>query len=159
MKTILVITLSFIIALVLEMIPLPWAANWVRPEWVLLVLIYWVMILPDKVGVNVAFILGLFMDLSKGTLLGSHALAFVIIAYFIARFYSRLKLPSIWQQLFLVLIFVFAFQTFEFWVWGLSGVVRGVGDGRYWLATISSVLVWPLVYVGLRVYQNYYKVY
>ena len=163
MKNTLVITMSFLFALILEIIPMSWLANWMRPEWVLLVLIYWVMVLPDKVGVSIAFILGLLMDLIKGSLLGEHALAFVIIAYIIARFCPRIRLLPLMQQMVVIFLFLFVYQTFQFWMWSFSGV--GIGEapvtdkGMYWLSSLTSVIIWPLVYTFLRFYQNRYKVY
>ncbi len=158
-KTTTVITISFVLALLLEIIPISSLANWIRPEWVLLVLIYWVMMLPDKVGVSIAFILGLFMDLIKGTLLGAHALAFVIIAYLFTRFCPRMRLLPLWQQVVVIFLFLFVYKTFQFWVWGLSGVGETVGRGMYWLSSITSAIIWPLVYTLLKAYQNRYKVY
>ena len=71
----LTIALSFFVALILTIIPLPdWMASF-RPEWVALTLIYWSMALPQRVGVGIGWGLGLALDVLKGALLGQHALA------------------------------------------------------------------------------------
>ena len=57
-----VILLTFIAALLLTVIPLPDWARYLRPDWVGLVLIYWCMALPDRVGVTTGWLMGLMVD-------------------------------------------------------------------------------------------------
>ena len=70
-----VILLTFVIALLLTVIPLPDWARYLRPDWVGLVLIYWCMALPERVGVTTGWFMGLLVDLLTGTVLGQHALS------------------------------------------------------------------------------------
>jgi rod shape-determining protein MreD len=65
---------------------LPWAGTWLlaRPDFVLLVILFWTMHEPRSIGQGVAFALGLLMDVSDSMLLGQHALAYVI-AVFVAQ--------------------------------------------------------------------------
>jgi rod shape-determining protein MreD len=62
---------------------LPWSGNWMlaRPDFVLIVLLFWTLHEPRSIGQGVAFALGLLMDVSDSMLLGQHALAYVIAAY------------------------------------------------------------------------------
>ena len=62
---------------------LPWSGNWLlaRPDFVLIVLIFWIVNEPRSIGQGVAFALGLLVDVSDSTLLGQHALAYVIAAF------------------------------------------------------------------------------
>jgi rod shape-determining protein MreD len=59
---------------------LPWSGTWLltRPDFVLLVLIFWAIHQPRSIGQGVAFAMGLLMDVSDSMLLGQHALAYVI---------------------------------------------------------------------------------
>ena len=68
---------TILIAFMLEILPLPGFIIWFRPAWTLLVLIYWAMALPEVVGVGYAFMVGIFLDVLTGTLLGEHAFAMV----------------------------------------------------------------------------------
>ena len=69
------------IAYLLALVPFPeWAMNY-RPEWVPMVLIYWVMALPYRIGIGSAWIVGLVLDILEGSILGLNAMALVIIAY------------------------------------------------------------------------------
>lgn len=62
---------------------LPWSGVWLltRPDFVLLVLLFWVLHEPDSIGQGVAFALGLLMDVSDSMLLGQHALAYVVAVF------------------------------------------------------------------------------
>lgn len=159
MRTFLIITLTFLLAIVLEIVPMPLWAVWARPEWVLLILIYWALMAPDRVGVGIAFLIGLLMDLLMGTLLGEHALAFVLITYFVVRFGALIRLFPLWQQAFLVFFFVFLCQAFKFWVWGSTGGLSLAIGWLYWLPGMISAVLWPWVYTLLRGYQSRYRAY
>ncbi|MGB5178147.1 MAG: rod shape-determining protein MreD, partial [Gammaproteobacteria bacterium] len=93
-----VIVFTFIIALLLTVIPLPDWARYMRPDWVGLVLIYWCMALPERVGVATGWFTGLMVDLLTGTLLGQHALSLTVVAYITLKFHLRLRLVPVWQQ-------------------------------------------------------------
>ena len=62
---------------------LPWSGNWLlaRPDFVLIVLIFWTVTEPRSIGQGVAFALGLLVDVSDSMLLGQHALAYVIAVF------------------------------------------------------------------------------
>ena len=60
-----------------------WTGNWllIRPDFVLLVLLFWTIHEPRTIGQGIAFFLGLLMDVGDSMLLGQHALAYVIAVY------------------------------------------------------------------------------
>jgi rod shape-determining protein MreD len=62
---------------------LPWSGGWLlaRPDFVVLVLIFWSVHEPRSIGQGVAFALGLLMDVSDSMLLGQHAFAYVIAIF------------------------------------------------------------------------------
>jgi len=62
---------------------LPWSGKWllVRPDFVLLVLVFWALHEPRSIGQGVAFAVGLLMDVSDSMLLGQHAFAYVIATF------------------------------------------------------------------------------
>ena len=62
---------------------LPWTGRWLlaRPDFVLIVLIFWTVHEPRSIGQGVGFALGLLMDVSDSMLLGQHALAYVIAVF------------------------------------------------------------------------------
>jgi rod shape-determining protein MreD len=62
---------------------LPWSGPWLlaRPDFMLLVLLFWVIHEPRNVGQGMAFTLGLFVDVADSTLLGQHAMGYVIAVF------------------------------------------------------------------------------
>ena len=75
------IALTLIAALMLNLLPWSGVWLWVKPDFVALVVLYWCIEQPRKVGFVSAWMMGLFMDVADGTLLGQHALAYSILAY------------------------------------------------------------------------------
>lgn len=143
-----VIVLSFIAALALTVVPLPdWLAA-VRPEWVVLVLIYWCMALPERVGVGVGWMAGLLLDVLRGGLLGQHALSLAVIAYLTLQLYQRLRVFPLWQQAFSVFILVLLHLMLQLWIKGISG--QPAGAWGWLLPAFSSMLLWPIVFLLLR---------
>ena len=62
---------------------LPWSGPWLlaRPDFVLIVILFWALHEPRTVGQGVAFAMGLLMDVSDSMLLGQHAFAYVLAVY------------------------------------------------------------------------------
>ena len=75
------ILFSFITALLLTIVVLPDWARPARPELVPMLLIYWCLMVPERVGVGTSWLIGLMMDVALGALLGQHALAYALIAW------------------------------------------------------------------------------
>ncbi len=89
-----IIILSLVIALMLDIVPLPQALLWWRPEFALLVLLYWVMMAPYHISVGIGFAVGLLVDLFNGSVLGQSAFVFVVLAYLVAKFAQWLRVLS-----------------------------------------------------------------
>jgi len=155
MRIFFIISFSFLIALLLEILPFPGWAVWIKPGWAGLVLIFWVLVLPYHVGMIAACFVGLLMDLLMGTLLGEHAAAFVAIAYFLLRFHVRIRLLPLWKQSVVIFVMLLLCQTFFSWVSGLAGGFRA--DSRFWLPALSSAVIWPWVYTVLNSYMKRYR--
>lgn len=144
----LVIHLSLIVGLTLMILPLPEWAQAYRPNWVALILIYWSMALPKRVGLWYALIAGLLVDTLQGTLLGQHALALVIIMYININFYQRIRVLSLPQQSLYILTLLFVCQVMVVWVEGIMG--RPTSVSAYLGAPMVGMMIWPWVFVILR---------
>ena len=75
------IAVTLIAALLLNLLPWSGVLLWLKPDFVALVVLYWCIEQPRKVGFVAAWLLGLFMDVADGTLFGQHALAYSILVY------------------------------------------------------------------------------
>lgn len=150
------VLLSFALAALLQIVALPIWAQWWRPQCLALVLIYWVMALPHRVGLTTAFLVGLFYDLLCGAVLGQHALGLVLVAYGAGLLYQRLRLFALWQQGVVVLLLMMIYQLTGHWVQSLSG--RGAQSLHFLLPVLSSALIWPFVFVTLRSFRRRFEV-
>jgi rod shape-determining protein MreD len=151
-----VIFLSLMTALVLMLLPMPEWTVWLRPAWVLLMLIYWNITLPYQVGVAIAFIMGILMDLLTGTLLGEHALALTIVIYFVSRTYLRLRMYPLLQQGISIFLFVLFYQFIIYCIQGFIGELPATQ--LYWLSSITSMLLWPWLFILMRDCRRWFKI-
>ncbi|WP_196137360.1 rod shape-determining protein MreD [Aliikangiella sp. G2MR2-5] len=142
------IIISFAVAMLLNVMPLPEVIATFKPDWVALVLVYWVMALPNRVGVFSGWALGLFVDVLYGTLFGIHAVSFAVVAFIIQIIYHRLRLFPRWKQAVNIAVVVGIHRLI---VITLTGIVEPVKvDYRYWLPLIGVAVLWPWVFVLLR---------
>lgn len=75
------IPFTLVVGLLLNLLPWSGTLLWVRPDFVALVLLYWCIEQPRRIGFVTAWLLGLLMDVADGSLFGQHALAYSILAY------------------------------------------------------------------------------
>ena len=151
-----VIVLSFTLAYVLAVLPLP---DWLleaRPEWLALALIYWTIALPHRVGILTALVLGIGMDVLEGAVLGQNALALVVVALLSLLLYQRFRVFSLSQQVIVVFVLVGIHQLFCQWVQNLEGA--GATTQLFLLPAFSSALLWPVVLHVLRGVRRHYRV-
>ncbi len=139
---------SFLAALMLSSLPLPDVAIVFRPEWLMLVLIYWCMVRPDRIGIFSGWLLGLVLDVMYGSLLGQNAMALALIAYLVNIFHLRLRVFPIWQQSFSVFLMAIIYLGLTAWVRGIAGEFPITWG--YWMPALTSAFVWPFVYILLR---------
>lgn len=90
--------LSVFAALLLGLLPLTPMLQPLRPYWLALVVAFWVLEEPERVGLGYAFLVGVIADLVYGTLLGEQALRLVIMSFILQRFRARLRFFPLWQQ-------------------------------------------------------------
>lgn len=143
-----IIFATLAIALWLSIIPLPDWARWARPEWVAMVLIYWVIALPHRIGIGSAFVTGLVLDLVEGSPLGENAFALSIIAYLGLILYQRMRMYAGWQQAGIVFVLVGLNQLLCHWVQTLTTKV--MPTMLFLLPALVSALLWPTVMLLLR---------
>lgn len=147
-----VIILTLFFAFVFSIVALPdffpAVFGYLRPDWVLLFLIYWILALPNRIGMTSAFVAGILTDVLMGNLMGVNALTYTLIAYLLMLQYQRLRMFSILQQMLVVFLLVFISQILQLWV---VSVVSGTDFSLlYFMPTIATALIWPFAFLSLR---------
>ena len=143
-----IIIVSFIIAIMLTAMPLPdWAVNW-RPAWLAIVLIYWCMAVPDRVGISVAWMLGLILDVMQSNILGQNALGLVLIAFITHRSYQRMRVFPLAQQAVLVCFYLLLYELIMLWI--MQSIGNKIQNWTYWMPAVTSMLIWPWLFIVLR---------
>jgi rod shape-determining protein MreD len=151
----LVVPVSFLVAIIFTLLPMPDWTIWLRPAWVLMILIYWTMNQPYRVNMGAAWMIGIVMDVLNGTLLGEHALAFTIVSYFVVRMHTQLRMYPVLQQSMWVFIFVLIYQFVIFCVQGFVGELPKTW--LYWSSSATSMLLWPWVFTIMRDFRRRLK--
>jgi rod shape-determining protein MreD len=132
-----VITITLLAAVMLSILPMPLWAQWGRPAIVAMVLIYWVIALPEHIGIGVAWTVGLLQDIVVGTL------------------YQRLRMFTPVQQAVVVFVLIGLNQLLCHWIQTLTGTVSP--NLLFLLPALISALLWPVLSVFLRLLRrNYY---
>jgi rod shape-determining protein MreD len=135
------IAFSLVVAFLLNL--LPWG-QWVGiPDFVALVLVFWSIHQPRKVGIGIAFFMGLLMDVHDATLLGENALAYTLLSYFAIMIHRRvLWFPTRTQALHILPLLLLA-QAVQL-------VVRLIVSGKfpgwfYFAESIVAAALWPFI--------------
>src|SRR5688500_10249480 len=142
---------SIAIAFVLSLMPLPDAWRALKPFWLALIVIYWSLEAPERMGLGLAFLLGLAGDLLTGSLLGEQALRLTVIAFIVLRLRARMRFFPMPQQVLAVLALLVNDRVVMLMIRAFAG--NATPDYTYWLAPFVGALLWPwlfLVLDGLR---------
>ena len=144
-----VVLLSFAIAFLLAIVPFPeWALNY-RPQWVVMVLIYWAMALPYRIGIGFAWVTGVMVDILEGSMLGLNALSLTVLVYITLNLHQRLRMFSAVQQSGLVLALAGLHMLMVHWM--KIATNQTVSSNLFFLlGSLSSAFLWPWVFVALR---------
>lgn len=153
--TLMLIT-TFVIGLLLQILPLPELLEWWRPSWLLITVIYWVMALPSRIGIIWAWVMGLILDVSLGTHLGVHGSTFAITAYIVLSLSNRLRLFTLWQQALFVSLLVGFDLVISLWIENF--IQYRYRPATYWLPMISSALIWPISFISLRHIRRSFRI-
>lgn len=141
---------SLIVALMLDMLPLGRIA-WM-PDVLAVVIVFWAVHQPLRIGVVAAFLFGLAVDVHQTSLLGQHALAYTALSYFAITIHRRLLWFTVPSQAVQVLPLFLATHAIELAIRLLAG---GSFPGvTVILAPVIEAALWPVVSVLLLLPQR-----
>lgn len=133
--------ITLAVAFALNVVPLGRVAA--MPDFLALVLVFWNVHQSRRIGVGVAFVFGLLMDVHSGAVLGQHALAYTLLSFFAITVHRRLLWFSVPSQALQILPLFLAAHA-------VSMLVRIIAGGMFpgWellLAPVIEALLWPIV--------------
>lgn len=138
---------SLVIALLLGLLPIPPDLAGLKPFWLALVICYWLLEAPERVGLGVAFAVGLAADLIHGTLLGEHALRLCMLAFIVLRFRPRLRFFTLWQQALAVCAMLLNDRIVVLMIRGFSG--EALPPLSFWVSPLVGFALWPWLFLAL----------
>jgi rod shape-determining protein MreD len=135
------IVTSLVVAFLLNL--LPWGHWFGVPDFVALVLVFWSIHQPRKVGIGIAFLMGLLMDVHDATLLGENALSYTLLSYFAIMMHRRVLWFKMLTQAMHVLPLLLMMQSVQL-------VIRVMVSGHFpgWLyfsESLTAAVLWPIV--------------
>lgn len=145
------VALTLLIGLILNF--LPWQEMLpVRPDFVALLLLYWSIHYPRKLGLGVAWLMGLLVDVADGSLLGQHALAYSATVFLALVLHRRIQMFGPWSQALHVAVLLFLLQAMALLVRLVAGA-DFIG-WSYFLPTLTGTAAWPALLLLLQAAQQ-----
>ena len=122
------------------------------PDLLALALVFWNVHQPRRVGVGLAFMFGLLIDVHEGALLGQHALAYTMLSFVAITIHRRLLWFGLAEQALQIVPVFFAAHL-------VSLLVRMLAGGMFpgwglFLAPLFESLLWPVATVLLLAPQR-----
>jgi rod shape-determining protein MreD len=134
-------------AIVLALLPLPDAVGAMRPYVLAMLMVYWAMEAPNRVGLGNAFLVGLLADLALAAPLGEQALRLVVLVYLVQRFRARLRFFPLWQQAIAVGLLLLNDRVIATALHMAMGLPPSPWSS--WLSPLLGMLLWPWLFVLL----------
>jgi len=132
-------------SLVLSLIALPEPYGAFRPFWLGLIVIYWALEAPTRMGLGLAFAIGLAGDFLTGSLLGEQALRLVVLAFIVLRIRPRMRFFPMLQQSLAVLALLVNDRIVMLMLRAFTG--EGLPDWQFWVGPVIGMLLWPWLFL------------
>lgn len=155
-RSLLVIWCSLLCAAFLQVMPVPTFLDAFRPNWVLLVALYWAIAMPYRFNLGSAWLAGIMLDLIWGTMLGINALAFVFAITPVVIHFQKIRSFSIGHQALVMtgvsLLYQLLSYLFELW---LNDVIMPSG---YYFSSLITIVAWPWLFLVLRKARRHWRI-
>ncbi|MDB4512209.1 rod shape-determining protein MreD [Arenicella sp.] len=142
------VALSALVALALMIVPLPQSLFYFWPDWIALVVVYWALYTPEKVGPLVGFVIGVLLEVLFVRKFGVEGLGLATLAFMVNHANQQLSVLSIWQQTIVITMFVALFKLITGWLYGLVGDFTITFE--YWYSILGDMFVWPFISILLH---------
>ncbi len=137
------VALSLIIAVILQLVPV--SGDWIlwRPNFLMLMMIAWILYQPNRFGIGFAALVGLLADTLFRTALGHYVLVFALcggIAYLLSRWLTYFSNFHRAVLIFMLVVFSELIQAFLFSIWDVT-----MGFQHVPILGFISAVVWLFV--------------
>ena len=154
------ILLTLVASLLLAIVHLPTAlpawTGWLRPAWAVLVLFFWIIHAPHRLGLIACWLFGAFLDVLRAEPLGLNGLIFATLTFIGWQFYERLRMYSVLQHAALLFLLVLGAEGFRAAV--LYFLLDAEGSFGIVVTAGVSAVCWPLVYGALSALCRTFRV-
>lgn len=152
----LIIMFTLLLALIVSIIPMPLSIDAFRPDWVLVVVVYWSIALPRRINVITAAVMGLLLDVLLGATLGIHSAAMAICVYIAVVNYQKIRNFSYLQQSLIIGVLSALYHLLVFWVQRLLNDIAFLPSYLY--PVITTMIVWPWAFLLLRKIRRRFQI-
>lgn len=132
---------SFIVAFILNVMPMSGDWQWCRPEFIAILTFYWSIHASQQFGLISAWCVGFCQDLLEMGSLGVNALSLLLVAYVVRLVYQRIGNYPVWHQAMWIFVLVGMFQLMVIWLDGLLG--SGLFSSAFLIGALLSAILWP----------------
>ncbi len=154
MNSPLVIILSTFLSVILTISTFP--LGYFSPDWIFLVIIYWIIAVPSMYNFFVIWLIGIITDVAVGSTLGMNAFIYVFLSFIVKKLYKSLRYFTVIQQSIIVLLLMALKITFLLWI-DVMLSTDIYSTSMYW-TTLSSALIWPVIFFSLRYLRRKYNI-
>ena len=149
-------SLSCFFAFTLMLVRVPdWlSAYW--PDWIALVIVYWALVAPDRIGPVAGFIIGTMLEVLFARTFGVLSTGLAVLAFLVNIAHMQLRITSRWQQVFLLVLLVGVFKLTNLWFESL--VENATLTGADWLSLIGNLVVWPFLNIVLDEFRRMMRI-
>lgn len=137
------VAITLVLAFTANLLPLSGFLLALRPDFFALVLLYWAIHQPRRIGIGLAWVCGLLTDVVEANLFGQHALAYAILGFAAGYFHRRVVRFPLWQQALHVLALLLTAQAIVLVLRLMSGAT--LPTAAIVLGSFSSALIWPVI--------------
>ena len=135
------IVATFVAALLINLLPWSGELMVIKPDFVALVVLYWCIQQPRKVGFTSAWLLGLVMDVAEGSLFGQHALAYSVLAFGGIVLHRRVLMFSMRNQVLHVIVLLLLNDVMVLAIRMLAGA--SFPGLQYFIGSLTGAALWP----------------
>ncbi len=142
-----ILFLSFLMAALLQFLPVSDLLTIWVPQWVALVIVYWALVLDARFKLLLPCFVGLCLDVMNGSILGQHALALLWLSFIVLKNVKQFRRAGRIQQMLEIGLLILAYQFVLAAIQGIIG--EQIVNWTYFVTSLSSAIIWPWVSIIL----------